>query len=161
MDWWHQLIGFDEPKLTLYQMLIRGTIIFFIALAYVRIAGVRTLGKIAIFDQITILILGSILGRAIVTNQPFIPTLLVVLLLMLLHRLMAWISFRSHKAGSIIKGEPLLLVKDGQVQWDNMRKSHIAIHDLQEMLRIEGHHPQIEKIKECYLERSGKISIVE
>lgn len=155
------LVGSDHKQLEIYQMVIRGVIIFFFALFIIRIAGTRTLENKTIFDQIISLILGAILGRAIVTAQSIPATLAVVLVLLLLHRFIAWITFRSRTAGFVIKGRALLLVKDGELQWKNMRRSHITIHDIEEKLRLIGCRKKIEEIKECYLERSGIISVVE
>jgi len=160
MEWWHELVGYNDEQLTAYQMIIRAIIIFFIFLLFIRIAGTRTLGNKTIFDQIIPLILGAILGRAIVTPQPIPATLGVVLVLMLLHRLVAWLTFRTHAAGYIIKGKPLPLVRNGEIQWENLKRSHITVHDIQETMRLQGHEVKIEKIKECHLERSGKISVI-
>lgn len=160
MDWWYNLVGYDEQKLVLHQMVIRAIIIFFIALVYIRIAGMRTFGKKTIFDQVTVLMMGAILGRAVVTNQPFFSTLIATLVLMLLHRFTAWITFRSHKAGLVLKGSAVLLVKNGELQKENMSKTHITVEDIRESLRLEGHLPEIDKVKECHLERSGNLSIV-
>lgn len=160
MDWWYNLIGHDDGKLLLHQMVIRAVIIFFIALAYIRIAGMRTFGKKTIFDQVTALMLGAILGRSVVTNQPFFATLAATLVLMLLHRFIAWITYRSHAAGYILKGKAVLLIKDGKLQEKNMSRTNITLEDIRESIRMEGYNPEIEKVKECYLERSGNLSII-
>jgi uncharacterized membrane protein YcaP (DUF421 family) len=160
MEWWHHLIGYQNEQLALHQMVVRGVILFFLALLFIRVFGNRTIGKNTIFDNITTLMVAAILARAIVTHQPFGATLVVVMVLLALHRLTAWITFRSHTVGKIIKGEPLLLVKDGKVQWKNLSRSHITVRDIEETMRLEGKSAEIETIKECYLERSGRISIV-
>src|SRR5438045_453646 len=96
-----ELLGLHADKLKDYQMACRAVVVFFIALAYVRIAGVRTFGKKTVFDQVTALILGSVLGRAIVSTESFTGHLIGCLVIMLLHRLVSWITFKSHAAGRI------------------------------------------------------------
>src|SRR4051812_12494943 len=109
------IFGLHAEKLETYQMIARGIVVFFAALIFVRVSGIRTLGKQNAFDHLTALILGSIMGRGIVAaSQPFFGSLLATLVIMLLHRLIAWITFKSKKTGSILKGEPLLLVKSGK-----------------------------------------------
>jgi uncharacterized membrane protein YcaP (DUF421 family) len=106
------------------------------------------------------LILGSILGRAIVTNQPLAASLAVALLILLLHRLLAWLTFLSHDAGSVIKGSPIALIHDGKKQDYNMKWQHITVHDISESLRLSLHSEDIGAIKDAYMERSGQISII-
>lgn len=52
------------------------------------------------------------------------------------------------------------MIKDGQMQEENMRKANITVHGLHEMLRLTAKLTQIEKVQEAYLERSGNISVI-
>jgi uncharacterized membrane protein YcaP (DUF421 family) len=161
MDWLNDLLGLHELDLKAYQMVARAIVIFFISLVLIRIAGMRTLGKQSAFDHLTILLLGAMLGRSIVTNQSFGGTLLAALTVILLHRLIALITYYSRAAGSMFKGDSVVLIKDNQKQIPNMKKSHITMNDIFESLRAELNTDDYNKIKDAYLERSGKISIVE
>jgi uncharacterized membrane protein YcaP (DUF421 family) len=104
-----------------------------------------------VFDQITLLILGAMLGRSIVTNQPCVVTLDIVLMLMLLHRIVGWIAFYSPKASRLINGDPILLIKNGEIEWKKLRKAQFTVANIQATLREGGQEPEIEKVKECYL----------
>lgn len=161
MDWFTNILGLNEDDLKSYQMVARAIIMFFSGLTLIRISGIRLLGKQSAFDHLTVLILGAIMGRGIVTNQSLGGTLLAALTIILLHRFIAWITYRSKKAGVIFKGEPIVLIKDNEDQEANMRKTNITRHDICESLRINLHTDDYDKIKDAYLERSGKISIVE
>lgn len=160
MEFLDNLLGLNAEVLSGGQMVARATIIFFISLILIRISGIRTLGKQSAFDTLTTLILGSILGRVIVANQPFFGTLLAALMVMLLHRLLAWMAFRYRKADVIINGETLLLMKNGKKQTKNLSKCHITDEDIMEALRRDVNINSIDQIKAVYLERSGDISIV-
>ena len=160
MEFLDNLLGLNAEQLTAGQMVARAVIIFFISLILIRVSGIRTLGKQSAFDMLTKLILGAMLGRAIVANQPFFGTLLAALMVMLLHRLLAWIAFHNKKANAFINGETLLLMKDGKKQIKNLSRSHITDEDILEALRRDVNTGSTEKIKEVYLERSGDISFV-
>jgi len=160
METLNDILGLDTEKLLAFQMTARAIVIFFISLILIRIAGLRTLGKQTAFDVLTSLMLGAIMGRAIVTNQSFFGSILAALVLMLLHRLMAWLTFRSKKIGAIIKGESLLLMKDGKKQKNNLSRSHITDEDILEALRHDVNINSLDKVIEVHLERSGEISIV-
>jgi len=155
------LFGLDEHKLETYQMIARAFVIFFVALLLIRVSGIRTLGKQSAFDNLTALILGAIMGRAIVSaEQPFFGSILATLVIMVLHRVVAWITYRSKKMGVILKGRELLLIKNGEPNEKNMKQTHITREDILETLRKDVNVPSLDTIKEVYLERSGEISFI-
>jgi uncharacterized membrane protein YcaP (DUF421 family) len=155
------LFGLDEHKLETYQMIARAFVIFFVALLLIRVSGIRTLGKQSAFDNLTALILGAIMGRAIVSaEQPFFGSILATLVIMVLHRVVAWITYRSKKMGIILKGRELLLIKNGEPNKKNMKQTHITGEDILETLRKDVNVPSLDTIKEVYLERSGEISFI-
>ncbi|UPT66785.1 MAG: DUF421 domain-containing protein [Sphingobacteriales bacterium JAD_PAG50586_3] len=154
------IFGIHDPTITASHMAARAVFVFFLAFGYVKIAGIRTFGKFSAFDNLTAIIMGAILARSIVSDQPFFPSLGAALVIVLLHRFISWATFKNHKLGAILKGRPLLLVKDGEVQMHNMSKERITEEDIKETMRRTTHCTRIDEIKEAYLERSGQISII-
>ena len=159
MDMIRDLIGADEGGILWWQMIIRSTVIFFLALIMVRLGGKRIFGKHTAFDIVLGIVLGSILGRAITGNAPFFLTLLAAATLVCLHWLMAFIAVRWDSLGTLVKGNYQVLVKDGEVQWRNMKSNKISERDLLEAIRLHGDGAPIEKIQSAYYERSGDISV--
>jgi uncharacterized membrane protein YcaP (DUF421 family) len=161
MDVIDQLFGLDADQLTLLQMMARSFMVLLTALVLIRVAGIRMLGNHSAFDNLTTLILGAILGRAIVVpDQPFFESLATVTILMILYRLFVWITLHNATAGKIIKGQPIPLRQNNEWITDNLRRTGISIHDVEESLRQEMQEPNIDAVKEVYLERSGRISFV-
>lgn len=161
MDTIQDIFGLDADKLMTYQMMARAVLIFFISLALIRISGIRTLGKTSAFDQLTALMLGAIMGRVVVSaQQSFFGSILAACVIMLLHRLVSWATFKSKKAGLIFKGKSVLLFKDGQKLQDNLAKTNITEADILEALRRNVNVSSLEEVKEVYLERSGEMSFI-
>jgi uncharacterized membrane protein YcaP (DUF421 family) len=155
------IFGIDVQKLETYQMISRAVVIFFISLVLVRVSGIRTLGKQNAFDNLTALMLGAIMGRAIVSaEQPFFGSIIATLVIMILHRFVSWLTFHNKKSGVILKGKHLLLVKNGERIEKNLKKTNITEEDILESLRRDVNVPSLDKIKEVYLERSGDLSFV-
>jgi uncharacterized membrane protein YcaP (DUF421 family) len=155
------LFGLHEENLQIYQMMVRAFTVFFTSLVMVRISGIRTLGKHSAFDNLTVLMLGAILGRAVVAaDQPFFGSIIATFVIILLHRLVSWITFRNKKTGKFFKGAPLLLMKDGKKVQKNVRKTFITDEDISEALRHDINVASLDRINEVYLERSGEISFV-
>ena len=101
---------FGEGKdLSALQMSMRAIVIFMLALILIRIAGVKTFGKNAAFDNIIIITLGAVLSRAIAGVSPFVSVVFASITLVLIHRIVSWLSMRNHAIGKLVKGEPVVL----------------------------------------------------
>ncbi|MGV3696339.1 DUF421 domain-containing protein [Flavobacterium sp.] len=154
------LIGFDNETVESHQMAVRAAVVFFIALAYVRTGGLRMLGRQSAFDSLTALMLGAILGKAVISPDSFLGTLLAAFVIMILHRLMAWLTFKSSWIGSILKGKSILLYHNDRPVFENLSRVHITENDLREAVRKSLNVEEMGYVKEIYMDRSGELSII-
>lgn len=161
MDALSALLGLGEDTLSWRHMAARAVVVFVAALTMVRIGDKRFLGKSTAFDVILGVILGSVVSRAITGQSPFVPTLVAALVLVGMHWLLAWIAFRSDRFGTLVKGRTRTLVRDGELQEDAMRKSHVSRDDLRSALRTEASLEDVGDVKVARLERSGSVSVIE
>ncbi len=118
------------------------------------------LGRLSAYDSLTALILGAILGKAVVTNDSFLGTLLAAFVIMILHRLVAWITFKSSWAGSILKGKSIMLFQHNKPLHENLSRVHITENDLQEAVRKNLNMDDMSTVKEIYMDRSGELSVI-
>ena len=156
------LLGPDgqATELTFLQISLRGLLIFIAGLAMVRIGDRRSLAEKTAFDAIFIVLLGSMLSRAINGTAPFFTTIAAGAALMLVHRLLAFASFRSHRFGKLVKGTEVVVVRDGKVDSDALRRCLVTTHDLEEDMRLNARTDDISKVKSARIERSGDISFI-
>ena len=156
------LLGPDgkATELTLLHISLRGFIIFIAGLAIVRIGDRRSLAEKTAFDAIFIVLVGSMLSRAINGTAPFFTTIGAGIALMIIHRAFAFGAFKSHWFGKLIKGEALTLVRDGKIDWKEMKHGLVSQHDLEEDLHLDAKTEDISIIKIARLERSGDISFI-
>lgn len=156
------LLGLDVDieDVDIGQMVLRALLIYGIALAMVRLGSKRFLSRATAFDVVVAIMFGSVVGRAINGSAPFFPTLAAGLLLVTLHWVFAVLAYHTDWFGSIVKGSPVLLVRDGEIQWKGMRKGAVSERDLAESLRSQGRPPDPSQIQLAYLERNGRISVV-
>src|SRR6195256_6861140 len=105
-------LGAQPKDLTFVQISLRGIIVFLATLAMVRLGHKRSLSRKTAFDAVLLVILASVLSRAINGSAAFFATLGGGLVLVLLHRLLALIAFHWHTFGCLIKGRPKLIIED-------------------------------------------------
>ena len=153
-------IGLEPKELTFLQVSLRGVIVFIATLIMVRLGSKRSLAEKTAFDAVLIVIIGSMLARAINGSEAFFPTLGAGFVLILLHRVFGLAAYYSHAFGILVKGTPVMLVQDGRLQRKNMLWEHITQHDLEEDMRLEAETDELSTIQVARLERSGDISFI-
>jgi uncharacterized membrane protein YcaP (DUF421 family) len=150
----------DIGDVNAIQMALRTMIIYAVTLVLIRLGSKRFLGKATAFDVIVGIMLGSVMGRAINGSAPLFPTLLAGLVFIGLHWLLSVLAFRVSWFGPIVKGNPVLLIKDGKIQQQGVREAGLSTHDLEEALRLQAKQIDPSQIKLAYLERNGSISVI-
>jgi len=153
-------IGTQPGELTFLQVSLRGVIVFIAALIVIRLGSKRSLAEKTAFDAVFLVIIGSMLSRAINGSAPFFPTLGTGFVLVLLHRVFGVAAFYSHIFGMLVKGKPMVLVENGRLQRRNMLWEHISKHDLEEDMRLDANTENLSEIQIARLERSGDISFI-
>jgi uncharacterized membrane protein YcaP (DUF421 family) len=142
------------------QMALRTILIYGFTLAIVRFGSKRFLSQATAFDFLVSIMLGSIMSRAINGSAPFFPTLLGGVVLIALHTFFAMAAFHTDWFGFIVKGNPVLLIQDGEIQQQGVRQSGLSSHDLVQALRLQASQTDPGKVKLAYLERNGRISVI-
>jgi uncharacterized membrane protein YcaP (DUF421 family) len=153
-------VGLDVSDVDSLQMAVRAAVIYVFSLAIVRAGSKRLLSKASAFDVIVAIMLGSVMSRAINGTAPLLSTLAGGAVLIGLHWLMAQLSFYVHWFGSLIKGDPVLLIEDGRLQHDRLRGAGVSERDLAQALRMAGYEADLSRIRRAYLERDGGISVL-
>jgi uncharacterized membrane protein YcaP (DUF421 family) len=156
-----ELLGLNlkPDQLGLSHMSLRALLVFFFAIFLSRIADRRLLGKSAGYDIMVLVILGSVLSRAVNGQAAFYPTLGASLVLVLVHRAIGTLAFHSHLFSVLLKGRAHVLARDGQIDHEALRRNKITPDDLDENLRIAG-NVGVGDVAEARLERNGAISLV-
>jgi uncharacterized membrane protein YcaP (DUF421 family) len=150
-----------EPRnLTFVQISLRGIIVFLATLAMVRLGHKRSLSHKTPFDAVLLVILASVLSRAINGSAAFFATIGGGVVLVLLHRLFARFAYYSHRFGILVKGKPDTIVRDGECDFEMMRRNHVSTHDLEEDMRLNAHIDDLPKVRLARVERSGDISFI-
>jgi uncharacterized membrane protein YcaP (DUF421 family) len=155
----HWFGAIDGSHITSAQMATRAVVVYIAVIIIVRCGKKRFLGKGSAFDIILGVILGAVAGRAISGGAPVVPSLAACAALVALHWIFSLAAVESHTLGNLIKGHARVIVRDGKIDEQTLRDSHLSIHDLEEELR-QHNVASLDKVAEARLERSGHISIL-
>src|SRR5438132_4620131 len=106
-------LGARPEELTFVQISLRGVVVFVATLIMVRLGHKRSLSRKTAFDAVLLVILASVLSRAINGSAAFFATLGGAVVIVLVHRLFAFIAYHSHSFGCLLKGRPDVIVEHG------------------------------------------------
>src|SRR6476619_5247967 len=99
----------DGEHLNALQMSIRAFVMFIIALIFIRLGGLRLFSKKSAFDNVIVIMLGAVLARGIVGASPFFSTVAASAIMIMIHRMLAWISVKSDLMCKVLQGEHIIL----------------------------------------------------
>jgi uncharacterized membrane protein YcaP (DUF421 family) len=153
-------LGLEPKDLTFLHVSLRGVIIILMALIMIRMGDRRALSEKSPFDAVLIVILASVLSRAINGTAGFFTTIGGSFVLVILHRLLAVFACASPAFRRLVKGRARELVRDGKLIPAALRKHQITEDDIMEDLRLNAKVEELEKIRIARLESSGDLSFI-
>jgi uncharacterized membrane protein YcaP (DUF421 family) len=116
-EWW----GFKD-NISPGEVAVRAAAMFVIILALLRFTGMRSFSKGSVFDNVVIILLGSVLARGVVGATPFFSALAGGIALLIIHKIISRLTFYNKWAGRHLKGTPVMLYKDGKFLYDSMKE---------------------------------------
>ena len=125
-----------------------------------RIYGLRSYTKMSSFDFAMTVAIGTVVGTTVLTRDPpLLQGLAALASVFVLQWLVALARTHFRVATRLLDNRPLLLMKDGRMLKDNMRRAHVTDADLREKLRAANVLRPAE-VRAVVLERAGDVSVL-
>lgn len=146
-------------------ILLRGTLLSVFGLLWiillVRIVGLRSFSKMTNFDFVMTIAIGSLLAGASQSSDwgGFLQTLVAMVSLFAVQYGVARLRQSSQRFEDIVQNEPILLMKNGIVLEDALRKTRVGRDDLMAKLR-EANALDLSRVRAVVLETTGDISVL-
>ena len=153
------LFGEDE-QLSVMHMCLRALVVSAYCLLLLRISGRRALALGTPIDNVSAILLGAVLSRAVTGASPFWPTLAAGATIALLHRFVAYISVEHKAIGRLVKGTAKVVYRNGSFNEKNLRYCRMSMRDLMAGVRLVSGLDSLEEVKTIYVERNGQISVI-
>jgi uncharacterized membrane protein YcaP (DUF421 family) len=139
---------------------LRSAIMFVVALVLLRLSSRRSLGRHSAFDWVLAVILGSVLSRGVNGNSPLLPTIGAGAVLLTLNRLFAMAAVRWQWFDRLVHGQPIELLRDGQLEEECLRRHDLTRDDVLEDVRNAIQSEDLGQLQKGMLERNGHITVV-
>lgn len=141
-------------------IVLRSLVIFMVIWVLMRLLGRRELSNLEPFDLIMLVVIGDFVQQA-ATQQDLSVTgaILSAATIGVLTLAFSWVSWRFPRLRPVLDGKPLVLVEEGKLLTDNMRRERITIEELAAQARLQR-IDSIEKVNWAVLETGGQISFI-
>lgn len=134
--------------------------IYLTFLVLIRIVGQRALAAMSNFDFAAAVALGAVMGRVILGYTPTLLAGVIGLGTLFALQGLFGIIRRNPRADTVLSNLPLLLMADGRLLEDNLRRAHIVETELREKLRLAGVR-RYDDVACVILERTGGVSVLQ
>ena len=143
-----------------FEMILRATGAFLVLLIMTRLMGRKQLSQLTFFNYITGIALGSIAANiASETNVHYLNGITSLLWWAILTLLVGYIGLKSSTARVVVDGQPVTVIKQGNILEEELGKLRLNIDDLSMLLR-EQKIFSVMDVENAVFEPNGKLSVM-
>jgi uncharacterized membrane protein YcaP (DUF421 family) len=140
--------------------IVVGTLAYAILVASLRCSGKRTLAKLNAFDLVVTVALGSTLATILLSESVALAEGATAFLTLIgLQWIVAFASVRSRRVARIVRSEPQLLMRDGEVCAEALRRERVTREELMTVIRSSPTSDPAE-VAAVILESDGSFSVI-
>ena len=154
---WHEIL---MPKPSWTEKVLRPVFVYLILLLFFRFASRREIGQTTLFDVLIMLIISNVVQNAMIgDDNSILGAAAGALTVIVLSGILSRVTAKSRKARYILEGKTILLVQNGKVVEENMRKQSVSHNDLASAIRAQG-MARMAEVAYAILELDGSISVI-
>jgi len=125
-----------------------------------RLMGKKQISQMTFFDYVAGIAIGSVSANFSVTGDlSFFSGLSSIFLWAMLPLIVSYLTLHKKKARNILVGVPTILVQNGLLIPENLKKARLSVEDVLEQLRLKNAY-YISDVDIAMLENSGKVSVL-
>lgn len=141
-------------------IVLRASAVFVILYLLLRLLGKRELGQLTPFELLVMIVMGDLIQQG-VTHNDFSLTgaILAVATFGFLALLLSWITYLFPAMERLLDGKPRVVVRDGAIITDNLRRDRMTRAELESEMRLAG-IASLKEVAWAIIEPQGKISFI-
>ena len=138
--------------------LIRAVILYLALILVVRLMGKRQLGEMEPMEFVVTMLIANLAAVPMQeTGTPLLARLLPILVVLSVELVLSVLTYRSVGVRRFLCGKPVILIENGRLLQQNLKKTRVNTDELSEYLRIQG-VTDLAQVQYAILETSGAIS---
>ncbi|GEO07587.1 YetF domain-containing protein [Segetibacter aerophilus] len=158
-DWSRILLGQVPPEFYI-ELAIRGFLVYFLLIVSMRFLGKRMSSQISRVELGALVSLASAIGVPLLSpTNGILPAFIIAFIIVGLVRLISYISIKSQKFERVTQGDLDMLVEDGVMRVNIMKRVRVTRERLFAQLRSENLN-HLGAAKRVYMEANGSFTLV-
>src|SRR5436190_11632798 len=141
-------------------IVLRAAVLYFFIVLVTRIVGRRELSSLSALDLILLIVLGDAVQQGLTQDDYSVTgAMIAVATIATVQVLSSYVTFRSKRARRVLEGQPIVIIRDGRLLEDNIRRDRMTADGIAEEMRLQ----QIASFSEvawAILETNGEISFI-
>lgn len=143
----------------MFVLIFRTIAIYFTLIVFMRLMGKREIGQLSAIDFVVAIVIAELAAIPLGDLKiPLIHGILPIAILALAQIGLSLLCLKSNKFRRIIYGKPNVLIANGKIQENEMRKARYNIDDLLTQLR-ERNVFNVADVEFAVLETSGQLTV--
>jgi len=152
---WSDLL---HPDVSILEKIVRPVIVYVFLIIGLRLAGKRELAQLNPFDLVVLLTLSNTVQNAIIGNDNSVAGGLIgAATLLTVNYVVVRFLFKHEKLERLVEGDADVLIENGEVKHDRLRKELITLPELEMAAHKQG-FASFEEVDRAVLEPGGTIS---
>ena len=148
------------PELPVLEKIIRAAAVYLFLLVALRLTGKRQLGQMSSFDLVVLLIISNIVQNAMIGNDNSVTGGFIgAATILILNGAVARLVSADKGFERLIQGAPTLLIHNGKVIEQHLRRELLTRDELMGALRRQG-ILTIDEVHVAWLEETGGITAI-
>ncbi len=149
-----------QESLTVLQWMLRAAVMFWWLLFMTKLMGQRQIGRLTVFDFIVAFTVGGTAAGVLNnTRNGLVGAITTIGTLAALDIAVSFLALKNAKMRRVLQDEPLVLVQNGRIIEDMLRKARFNLDDLLLELR-QKNIPNLHNVEFAILESNGKLSVI-
>jgi uncharacterized membrane protein YcaP (DUF421 family) len=156
---WQRILLNDFPVHFLLEVALRSAVMFITLLIVLKLAGKRGVKQLSIFETVIIISLGSAAGDPMFYHDVgILPAIGVFVMVLLLYRLVTWLTGKSPGFERMMEGETECLIVDGKFAPFKFERESLSRDEFFTELRLRNIE-HLGQVRRAYLETTGDVSV--
>lgn len=138
--------------------ILLSAVFYFVLLVCYKIMGKREVNQLSTVDVVINILIANIAAGGIVEEEYWLDALGGVLVIVALQIVMAELQLNKPKLRNMVEGDPSLIIKNGSIDYEELKKLRIDLDDFMMLLRGDGIIAP-EDVQYGIIEKNGKLTI--
>jgi len=148
------------PEISVAEKVLRSGVVYLFLLLAFRFIGKRQVGQLTPFDLVVLLIISNVVQNAVIGNDVSLGGGLIgAVTILALNYGVTEVTYRSKRARRLLEAQPTLLIHNGRILQENLRRERITLDELLAALRRNG-LVEPAQARFAILEENGAISVI-